>query len=370
MLTCLRPHVDLSQTPCQLVSDPMLTCLRPHVDLSQTPYPMVDSWLFMSSPVPILTILALYLYFVLSLGPNMMNSREPFHLQKLLVVYNLYQVLFSSWLCTLPFRFGAVQYIFKHGCQPVDQPQSPYSVAVSKPCVTRYKPTHKQTNKQTDNWPLFLLQVSNAAWWYFFSKIIELLDTVFFVLRKKQKQVSFLHVYHHTVTALFSWGYLKFLPGQPLRTITPLGLAQVPARSASQNYNTLGATSSSCQVVNATLVSGEQGVIIGFLNSMVHVVMYSYYMMAAMGPQFQKYLWWKKYITWIQLVCSMIDSVLLSADLLTQFCLMLTYLLSLLAYDCKLPKILTLFFVGNVIVFLYLFLDFYKKAYSSKKLTE
>nr|CAD7580960.1 unnamed protein product [Timema californicum] len=163
MLTCLRPHVDLSQThvtlsqtPCGLVSDlmltclrPMLPCLRPHVDLSQTPYPMVDSWLFMSSPVPILTILALYLYFVLSLGPNMMNSREPFHLQKLLVAYNLYQVLFSSWLCTLPFRFGAVQYIFKHGCQPADQPQSPYSVAVS-----------------------------NAAWWYFFSKIIELLDTV------------------------------------------------------------------------------------------------------------------------------------------------------------------------------------------------
>nr|CAD7414560.1 unnamed protein product [Timema cristinae] len=63
--------------------------------------PMVDSWLFMSSPVPILTILALYLYFVLSLGPNFMNSREPFHLQRLLVAYNLYQVLFSSWLCTL-----------------------------------------------------------------------------------------------------------------------------------------------------------------------------------------------------------------------------------------------------------------------------
>nr|CAD7464702.1 unnamed protein product [Timema tahoe] len=101
--------------------------------------PMVDSWLFMSSPVPILTILALYLYFVLSLGPSVMNSRKPFHLQKLLVAYNLYQ----------PFRFGAVQYIFKHGCQPADQPQSPYSVAVS-----------------------------NGAWWYFFSKIIELLDTV------------------------------------------------------------------------------------------------------------------------------------------------------------------------------------------------
>jgi len=36
---------------------------------------------------------------------------------------------------------------------------------------------------------------------------------VFFVLRKKQNQVTFLHVYHHTITALFSWGYLKYLPG-------------------------------------------------------------------------------------------------------------------------------------------------------------
>jgi hypothetical protein len=30
--------------------------------------------------------------------------------------------------------------------------------------------------------------------------------------------------------------------------------------------------------------------------------MYFYYMMAAMGPQYQKYLWWKKYITTLQMV--------------------------------------------------------------------
>ena len=49
-------------------------------------------------------------------------------------------------------------------------------------------------------------------------------------------------------------------------------------------------------------VSGEQGVLIGFLNSFVHVIMYSYYLLAALGPQVQKYLWWKKYITKLQLV--------------------------------------------------------------------
>lgn len=50
------------------------------------------------------------------------------------------------------------------------------------------------------------------------------------------------------------------------------------------------------------LFLGEQGVVIGFLNSLVHVVMYFYYFLAALGPKYQKYLWWKKYMTWIQLV--------------------------------------------------------------------
>ncbi|VEN63438.1 unnamed protein product [Callosobruchus maculatus] len=79
--------------------------------------------------------------------------------------------------------------------------------------------------------------------------------------------------------------------------------------------------------------------------------MYFYYMVAAMGPKYQKYLWWKKYITWIQL---------------TQFCIMLGYLFSIILMDCKLPKALTFFFVGNVVIFLYLFTDFYRKAYKKK----
>lgn len=30
--------------------------------------------------------------------------------------------------------------------------------------------------------------------------------------------------------------------------------------------------------------------------------MYMYYMLAAMGPQVQKHLWWKKYLTVMQIV--------------------------------------------------------------------
>lgn len=38
------------------------------------------------------------------------------------------------------------------------------------------------------------------------------------------------------------------------------------------------------------------------LNCVVHVFMYSYYGLTALGPSYQKYLWWKKYLTTIQLV--------------------------------------------------------------------
>jgi hypothetical protein len=38
------------------------------------------------------------------------------------------------------------------------------------------------------------------------------------------------------------------------------------------------------------------------VNSLVHIIMYSYYMMSAMGPTLQPYLWWKKYLTQLQLV--------------------------------------------------------------------
>jgi hypothetical protein len=30
--------------------------------------------------------------------------------------------------------------------------------------------------------------------------------------------------------------------------------------------------------------------------------MYSYYLLAALGPEVQKYLWWKKYLTTLQIV--------------------------------------------------------------------
>jgi len=91
---------------------------------------------------------------------------------------------------------------------------------------------------------------------------------VFFVLRKKEKQITFLHMYHHTVMPMISWACTKYYPG-------------------------------------------GHGTFIGVINSFVHIIMYFYYMMSAMGPQYQKYLWWKKYITTLQMVWSLHLTIIL-----------------------------------------------------------
>jgi hypothetical protein len=51
---------------------------------------------------------------------------------------------------------------------------------------------------------------------------------------------------------------------------------------------------------------GGHGTLLGVINTFVHIIMYSYYMLAALGPQVQKYLWWKKYLTLLQMVSSLL----------------------------------------------------------------
>jgi len=56
------------------------------------------------------------------------------------------------------------------------------------------------------------------------------------------------------------------------------------------------------QVLNPSVFAGGHGTLLGIINSFVHIIMYSYYLMAALGPTVQKYLCWKKYITTLQMV--------------------------------------------------------------------
>lgn len=66
------------------------------------------------------------------------------------------------------------------------------------------------------------LQIASVMWWYFFSKAIELMDTVLMVLRKKNNQISFLHVFHHVVMLNVWWWCMMFLPGGLSKSLKPI----------------------------------------------------------------------------------------------------------------------------------------------------
>lgn len=121
--------------------------------------------------------------------------------------------------------------------------------------------------------------VTQCSFVYFLLKLFDLLDTVnkskwrmntlvrgfllqiFFVLRKKTKQITFLHCYHHTGMLAVSYVHVKLLSG------------------------------------------GGHGVFLGIVNSYVHSIMYGYYLITSMKINIG--IFWKKFITQIQMVSTL-----------------------------------------------------------------
>lgn len=60
--------------------------------------PRTNDWFLIKDPLPPLTILILYLYFVRSWGPRFMENRKPFEFKYTLIIYNFLQVLVSIFL--------------------------------------------------------------------------------------------------------------------------------------------------------------------------------------------------------------------------------------------------------------------------------
>ncbi|KAK4875916.1 hypothetical protein RN001_012338 [Aquatica leii] len=153
------------------------------------------------------------------------------------------------------------------------------------------------------------IRMTHASWWYYFSKFTEFMDTIFFILRKKFSHVTTLHVIHHGIMPMSVWFGVKFTPG---------------------GHSTF----------------------FGFLNTFVHIVMYFYYLLAAFGPQMQKYLWWKKYLTTLQMV---------------QFVLIMVHAFQLLFIDCNYPRAFVWFIGMHAVMFFFLFKDFYNQAYNRRE---
>ncbi|CAK1590408.1 unnamed protein product [Parnassius mnemosyne] len=239
-----------------------------------------NKFILVSSPLPILMITFLYHRFVRSWGPAFMANRPPFQLKKLMIVYNIVQICLSCFLVVELLKWVYLPGYYNVWCQKMNYDDTP---------IER--------------------RVINRVWLYYFIKIVDLLDTVFFVLRKKFSHVSFLHVYHHLGMCLLGFIGTKYVPG-------------------------------------------GHGVMLGLINSMVHAVMYTYYLISIVRPQWVK-RWWKKYITQMQIL---------------QFLLLILHFGHILFEpSCGYPKWVSFVFLPQNIFILFLFIDFYIKEYINKK---
>jgi elongation of very long chain fatty acids protein 7 len=117
---------------------------------------------------------------------------------------------------------------------------------------------------------------------------------------------------------------------------------------------------------------GGHSTFFAMLNAFVHIVMYFYYMIAAMGPEYQKYIWWKKYLTAFQMVSEQSEDSRATNNRIfhsqLQFVAIFTHQFQLLwVPDCEYPKGFMVWIGLHGVMFLFLFSDFYKQNYMKQK---
>ncbi|KFM79268.1 Elongation of very long chain fatty acids protein 7, partial [Stegodyphus mimosarum] len=222
--------------------------------------PIIREWFLIKSKFWPTFLCTMYLIVVKVIGPSFMRDRKPFELRKTLIVYNLFLVI----------TYSATIYVFIANMIRVD--------------------------------PAILCRNSNV-------NPNDSTYTIFFVLRKKEKSITNLHVIHHAVLPICGW------------------------------------------VLFRTETSGFQSFPV-LLNSIVHVLMYSYYGLAAIGPHVQKYLWWKRYLTIIQMV---------------QFILVILFVTTIKPLSgCSAARTSIWVNIVLAVLFLILFYNFYTHSFQPK----
>ncbi|GAB0094763.1 Elongation of very long chain fatty acids protein [Sergentomyia squamirostris] len=231
----------------------------------------------------VLLIMITYLYTVKKWGPRLMEKRAPFELKTTMNLFNIIQVFLNVYIATFGTYYSYLQRDFTFRCQPIDN--------------TVVTPER--------------LQLVFVSYVYFLSKILDLADTLFFVLRKKNNQITFLHTYHHAGMLLGTYIFSRFM-------------------------------------------SGSHSTLLGVINAYVHVIMYTYYFLTSFNSDLKNSIWWKKHITQLQMVQFLILIIHFAHPLLRK-------------PECSHPRIL--FFIPmmqNVFMFL-LFFDFYRKTYGIRR---
>lgn len=240
--------------------------------------PRVEKWPLMSSPFPTILITIGYTSFCFVV-PKMPN-KKPIIVSSLLLPYNLINICINLYIFYE--LFNVIKY-YNWICEPVDYSENEIA-----------------------------LRAASALWWYYISKLIEFVDTAFIILRGKTRQLTFLHVYHHSTMFVLWWIGVKYVAG---------------------GSSAFGA----------------------FINSGVHVLMYTYYAMCSetsnlLIVRFCKRF--KRYLTLLQMI---------------QFVVAMIMGLNALRVGCPFPLWMQYTMILYMVSFLILFGHFYISRYSRQK---
>lgn len=175
-------------------------------------------------------------------------------------------------------------------------------------------------------------RITTVQWLFYVSKAVDFLDTVFIIARRNWRQFSFLHTYHHASIFAVYW------------------------------------------MVAVSAYTGDVWAPV-MANSLVHLVMYGYYLLASVGIKPTCVVGtgtgtgtsvgvppppnthpahpcrWGRYLTQFQMA---------------QFVFMLLHGAAMLALECPYPRRVALAYVSYIAVMLLLFAQFYVRKYLAK----
>ena len=138
----------------------------------------VPAWIGELSLALPVTATVLYLS-MCAFGPKLMAKREAFDPKGFMLVYNGYQTVFNVVTVAI------------------------FIAELNRVGVKAWGGRLSWSNPES-------FWICTAIWLHYNNKYLELLDTVFMVLRKKNAQLSFLHVYHHCLL-IWAWWMVCFV---------------------------------------------------------------------------------------------------------------------------------------------------------------
>ena len=137
-----------------------------------------------------------------------MAQRKAYNLKIVISIYNMFQVAASVYIVVEVSAYSFFcKYFFKN------QNHNYITIFQLSKIGFTFRNTWKCVQIETVK-DHNLIQRAKLGWFICVLKATDMLDTIFFILRKSERQITFLHVFHHVTTFLLMWLYVKFSIGK------------------------------------------------------------------------------------------------------------------------------------------------------------